>query len=121
MSNDPSPGDMFRWGIPAIILFIFFLIALSATGALGNIFGITVNRKAVEQSVQYSEANIDAFYTRLEAVKKIDVQIAGLDPSDPQVAALRSQKSLLESEMRRDVAKLPSDARTSDMYPYGSR
>lgn len=87
--------------------------------AVGDIVGVTVHRQVVEQSQQYAETNTAAFYTHLEGVKKIDVQLAGLPDGDPQAAPLREQKDFLEGECRRAVAKIPADARTVDMLPYG--
>ena len=121
MSNDsdPSSGTIFKWGLLAIAFFVILSVVLAVTGAAGNVFGIFVNREAVEQSVQYSTANTDAFYANLAAVKKIDVQLAAPDISESMASALRSQKEMLESEMRRVVAKVPVDSRTTDMLTYG--
>jgi hypothetical protein len=101
-----------------LVSLIAVVVVLSLLGAGGTLFGLAVDRQAVQQSRQYSETNTDAFYTRLETVKRIDVELAGLAASDPRVPALQSQRSLLVSEMRREVAKIPIDARTSDMAVY---
>lgn len=101
-----------------IVTLVALFVVLSLLGAGGTIFSLAVDRQAVQQSRQYSETNTDAFYTRLETVKRIDVELAGLTATDPRVPALQSQRSLLVSEMRREVAKIPSDARTSDMAVY---
>lgn len=121
MSNDsdPSSGTIFKWSLLALAFFVVLSCVLAVTGAAGDVFGIFVNRKAVEQSVQYSTANTDAFYTNLAAVKKIEVQLAAPDISESMASALRSQKEMLETEMRRVVAKVPADSRTTDMLTYG--
>jgi hypothetical protein len=117
-SDIPSPRLFSSWFVAAIVVVVVLAGVGAVTGAAGDVFGIFVNRKAVEQSVQYSTANTDEFYTDLAAVKKVDVQIAALPADDPQLPALRSQRDFLAGECRRAVAKLPADARTPDMTPY---
>lgn len=111
MRDESIGANLFVW------VTLFFLLLLTL-GAIGTFVGLKVDRIAVENSRQYAESNTAAFYDRLEAVGVIDTQLAGLPNNDPLVPALQSQKTLLENEMRREVAKIPHDARTADMMPY---
>lgn len=94
-----------------------FALALNAAGMLGNSW---LDREIVESSRQYSESNTAAFYSRLESVNKISVQLASTTLTPEMRAALTSQRDLLESEMRREVDKIPVGSRTSAMYPYSN-
>lgn len=118
-SDIPSPWLFRNWFLAIVLAFVALIAVGAVVGGAGDVFGIFVNRKAVEQSVQYSTTNSAEFYTNLASVKKIDVQIAGLPAGDPQIAALRSQKEFLEGECRRAVAKIPANSHTPDMFPYG--
>lgn len=108
-------------GVYAAILAVFgaFVLVTALCTGLLRPWGLEVDRRAVESSRQYAVTNTDAFYTRLEAVRAIDVQIVGASPEKAE--ALRSQRLLLVNEMRREVAKIPEDARTPDMLLYGQR
>lgn len=119
-SDIPSPWILRNWFLALVFAFVALIVVGSVVGSAGDVFGIFVNRKAVEQSIQYSTTNAEVFYTHLAAVKKIDVQLAGLAADDPQIAPLRSQREFLEGECRRAVAKIPNDSRVSDMHPYSS-
>lgn len=104
-----------RWGIS--IFLIITLLGIVGYG-VSSISHTVIERKVVESSRQYAETNTAAFYDRLEASRKIDVQMAGLEATDPMLSALHSQKTLLENEMRRIAAKIPSDSQTSEMNNY---
>ena len=117
MNDDiPSPSKILFW-------IVLFLIALSVVGFglnAADLIGSTiVERHVVEESRQYAETNTDAFYKTLAAVKEIDVQLADPNTSDAVRAGLQDQKDFYENEMRRQVAKIPVDARTADMVRYG--
>jgi len=117
-TSSREPGYFTTLGATLFAIVALF-VTLAALGAGGRIFGLEVDRRAVESSRQYAATNTDGFYTRLETVRKIDVQLAGLDASQTtQRQALESQRTLLVNEMRREVAQIPADARTPDMFPY---
>ena len=92
---------------------LFFLLLLTL-GAIGTFVGLKVDRIAVENSRQYAESNTAAFYDRLEAVGVIDTQLAGLPNNDPLVPGSAEPEDAPRDEMRREVAKIPHDARTAD-------
>ncbi len=113
--DNPSPFRVLLWIVVGIVVIGTVMFSLGAAfGYLDTIF----DRKVVEQSQQYAETNASAFYVRADAIAKIDVQLAALPPDDPQREPLRSQRALLVGEARREVAKIPSDARTPEMNPY---
>lgn len=112
----PSPRLFRIW----FLIFVALVFVGALVGGAGDVFGIFVNRKVIEQSVQYSTTNSAEFYTNLAAIKRIDVQLAGLPAGDPQVAALQSQREFLEGECRRAAAKIPANSRTPDMFPYSA-
>lgn len=117
--DDTILTSTLRQGLLTILAAVVAILLVgSVVGSAGDVFGIFVNRKAVEQSLQYSTTNAEAFYTSLSAIKKIDVQLAGLAVDDPQIAPLRSQRAFLDGECRRAVAKIPENSRTTDMFPY---
>jgi hypothetical protein len=118
MRSSQEPGYFTILG-GAVLALLVLSVALTALASGGRIFGLSVDRRAVEVSRQYAESNTDGFYMRLEAVKKIDVQLSELSPEQtPQRLALKSQRTMLINEMRREVAKIPADARTTDMLTY---
>lgn len=104
----------------AACTFLTVVLFLFGTDSVLRVMGMEVDRRVVESSRQCAETNTSAFYTKLEAINKINVQLAGLDPLDPLVPALESQRELLSNEARREVAKIPYDAHTPDMYPFES-
>lgn len=116
-SNEPS----FIVVVSVATLFVILCAAggfvLNGLGMIGN---TVLDRKVVESSRQYAESNTAAFYSRLESVKKIDVQLAGTTLSPEMRSALTSQRDMLESEMRQEVAKIPVGSRTSAMFPYSN-
>lgn len=120
MDNDlpterQAAGFLMRWGIGIfIVLTILGVVSYGVSGISHTV----IERRVVESSRQYAETNTAAFYDRLETVRKIDAQLAGLEVGDPMIPALHSQKTLLENEMRRLVAKIPSDSQTSEMNNY---
>lgn len=116
----PSPWLFRNWFIALILAFVALIAVGTVVGGAGNVFGIFVNRKAVEQSIQYSTTNTEEFYANLASIKKIDVQVIALPLGDPQRVALESQRDFLRGECRRAVAKIPADSRTPDMIPYSS-
>lgn len=118
--NDFRPRDAFPWFAALLFMAVIATLVSFGLGAAGDIFGTAVHREVVEQSSQYAVTNTDAFYTRLEGVRKIDTEVAGIPPGDARIAALQSQRDLLVSELRREVAKIPPDARTADMLPYSA-
>lgn len=102
-----------------IAAFIFFVLLCGVDG-LVMIGNTIVDRKVVESSRQYAESNTAAFYSRLESVNKISVQLASTTLTPEMRVALTSQRDLLESEMRREVDKIPVGSRTSAMIPYAT-
>ena len=110
--------DVLKYGTAGVIVIALLVVVVGFLTGAFTIFNVAVDRTVVTQSRQYAETNTDAFYARLEGIKKIDVQISGLDPADPQVGALKSQRELLVSEAKREVAKIPEGSRTPEMFPY---
>jgi hypothetical protein len=107
------------WGLGRYIILVVVLASL-AVGLFG-VFGpiqMATQRRIIQQSPQYAAANVDAFATDLAAIKKIEVQLARLDPNAPERQSLLEQQDFLKSELHRIVQKLPVDARTPDMIPY---
>jgi len=118
MSDSSSDFSAFRFIAGAGIclgVVIVLTAGLSVAGVLGDTW---LDRRVVESSRQYSESNTQAFYSRLESVRKIDVQLVNTTLSPEMRSALTSQKELLESEMRREVAKIPIDSQTDAMWHY---
>lgn len=114
-SEIPGPWLFRKWIVGGFV----FLIILLGLGVISNTLSLSVNRLAIEQSVGYSQTNIDAFYVSLSAIKKIDVQLAALPEGSSQKEPLLSQRAFLEGELQRLVAKIPMGSRTPDMFPYG--
>ena len=102
-------------GIAGLVAVVALSLGLSYVFGVG---GMEIDRQVVEHSRQYSATNTDLFYTKLESVKKIDVQLAQVGADSPMYAPLTSQKLFLESELRKEVAKIPVSSRTSDMFLY---
>ena len=117
MSNpdNVSPFRILAWTVFALVVLFSVLFGLNAIGLIGS---VAVDRAVIQQSRQYAETNTDAFYTRLESIGRIDTQLADPALTPEMRSALDGQKTLLKNEMRREVAKIPSDAQTPDMAPY---
>lgn len=114
--DNPTPGKVLFWTVAFFVVLAVVGFGLSAAGLIGS---TVVDRRVIEESRQYAETNTDAFYKTLAAAKEIDVQLANPDTSDAVRAGLVEQKAFYENEMRRQVAKIPADARTTDMARYG--
>lgn len=114
--DDPTPGRVLFWGVAALVTFTIVGFGLRAAGLVG---GTALDRVVIQESRQYAETNTDAFYKTLAASKALDVRLA--DPSTPESvrAGIIEQQEFYASEMRRQVAKIPVDARTADMVRYG--
>lgn len=116
MSNsDFSP---YRFVAGTAVFFVVISVIVFAANAAGMLGNSWLDREIVESSRQYSESNTAAFYSRLESVNKISVQLASTTLTPEMRVALTSQRDLLESEMRREVDKIPVGSRTSAMIPY---
>lgn len=114
--DNPTPGKVLLWTVIFLVVLTVVGFGLNAAGLVG---GTIVDRRVVEESRQYATTNTDAFYKTLAAVKELDVQLADPDTSDAVRAGILEQKDFYENEMRRQVAKIPPDARTADMVRYG--
>lgn len=113
---NPSPTRLLMWTVTTFAVLSIVIFSLNAAGLIG---GTAVDRVVIEQSRQYAETNTEAFYVRLETLARVEVQLADPATPEPVRVGLASQKTLLESELRREVARIPADARTADMARYG--
>ena len=112
--KDPTPSQVLGWTVVVVVLSIVTYVLVTAF----RVADVSVDREVIAGSRQYAASNTTSFYDRLDAIKKIDVQIAGLPPGDPQVEPLKSQRELMVGEARRAVAEIPAGSRTPDMNPY---
>jgi len=116
-SADFSPYRFVAGAIVVLAAISVIVILVNANGMLGN----PARDKELEEACrQYSESNTAAFYSKLESLNRISVQLASTTLTPEMRSELISQRDDIESKMRQDVAKIPVGSRTAAMFPYSN-
>ena len=77
-------------------------------------------REVYENSQQYVETQRTAFAAAVAGIRDIDVQLASMPHDAPQYSMLQAQREFLVGEASRAVDKIPYNARSADMYAFGT-
>lgn len=73
-----TPRGFATWFVAILIATVILSFVIYTLGTVYRVADVSIDRHVVENSRQYAATNTEGFYTRLEAIRKIDVQIAGL-------------------------------------------
>lgn len=88
------------WFSFGLILFLVLIVVLSATGVVGRVVNVVVEREVFERSYQYSEGKNAQIATYRAELAKLQEQLNNPNLTEEQILDIHAQLTALEIQIR---------------------